>query len=225
MTLQALSQFGIAAKWEDERTISVAKNQRYIARNFKIEGDYSHAAFFLIAGAIGGDVKVCGLDKDTLQGDRRIVSILKEMGADIEAESDFVRACGGNLRGVVVDASNIPDLVPALTVAACAAKGETRIINASRLRLKESDRLSAMAKELNRLGADIKETGDGLIIKGGRQLTGGECDAHGDHRVAMALTVASALCKDDIALMGSESIAKSAPHFYDEFCLLGGVAL
>ena len=222
LTLQAMAMFGITAHWEGENAIIIPGGQTYKPAAVRVEGDYSHAAFFLVAGAIGSGIGCSGLKSDTLQGDRAILSVLRTMGAEIEESSGIITAHPSKLHGTVIDAAQIPDLVPVLAVAACAATGETRIINAARLRIKESDRLSAMAEELHMLGGDVSELSDGLIIRGTGRLKGGSVDSRNDHRVAMSLAVASSICQNDVILSGYESVKKSAPDFFIEFEGLGG---
>ncbi|MDD2647527.1 MAG: 3-phosphoshikimate 1-carboxyvinyltransferase [Eubacteriales bacterium] len=191
----------------------------------KAEGDWSHAAFALVMGALGGSAEVCGLDISSRQGDKRIAEILRECGADVSVSGGKVRAKrAGLLKPFEVDASDIPDLVPILSVLACGIIGRSRIFGAKRLREKESDRLAAMAGELNALGAAVSETEDGLVIDGSGSLLGGKCSSHNDHRVAMSLCAASAVSKGAIALSGWEAVSKSAPRFFDEFRRLGGIA-
>jgi 3-phosphoshikimate 1-carboxyvinyltransferase len=192
---------------------------------YAVEGDWSQAAFFLCAGALGRRVVVDGLSPGSLQGDMRILGILKDAGCDVSAEmkpmrsSCSVRALAphAGLSAVTVDAKDIPDLVPPLAALACYLEGESRIDNAGRLRLKESDRLSVLASELSNIGADIRVDGDSLVIRGRRSLSGGKADAHGDHRIAMALAVAAIGCDAPVELEGWESVTKSYPDFWKDF--------
>lgn len=185
-----------------------------------VGGDWSGAAFFLAAGALataGRSVTVTGLDMQSRQGDRAIVEVLSRMGAAMEADADRVTAFGSALRGCVIDASQIPDLVPILAVAAAVAEGETRIVGASRLRIKESDRLATVTALLCALGGDVRETEDGLIIRGVPMLHGGVVDAAGDHRIAMSAAVAATRCSGAVTIRGAEAVAKSYPAFWDVF--------
>lgn len=186
-----------------------------------VGGDWSSAAFFLTAGILGGvdsAVTLTGLDAKSFQGDRAIVDTLRRMGGDIRVtESGETVASPSRLHGMEIDASQIPDLVPILAVAASVAEGETRIVGASRLRLKESDRLKTVTDMLTALGGDITETADGLIIRGVPCLKGGIVDAAGDHRIAMSGAVASLVCDGPVTIMGAECVAKSYPTFWEEF--------
>lgn len=185
-----------------------------------VGGDWSGAAFFLTAGVLcveGTSITLTGLDLHSRQGDKAIVEVLRRMGGDIrESVKGELIASPSRLRGIEVDATQIPDLVPILAVAASVAEGETRIVGAARLRLKESDRLKTVSDMLTALGGDITETADGLIIRGVPSLLGGIVDAAGDHRIAMSGAVAATVCREPVTVFGAESVAKSYPAFWDE---------
>jgi 3-phosphoshikimate 1-carboxyvinyltransferase len=158
----------------------------------------------------------------SLQGDRAILEIIKNMGVKLVVKGEQVQALPSITRGTIIDASQCPDLVPVLTVFAALSKGTTEIINAGRLRIKESDRLSAITCELNKIGADIKERSDGLVIKGKEALKGGTVNSWNDHRIAMALAIASIKCAEPIIIQESECVKKSYPDFWKDFKGLGG---
>ena len=184
-----------------------------------VGGDWSGAAFFLTAGVLCGEgdsVTLTGLDLGSRQGDKAIVEVLRSMGGDIRETEDGLTASSSKLRGVRIDATQIPDLVPILAVAASVAEGETVIFGASRLRLKESDRLRTVSDMIAALGGDITETSDGLIIRGVPSLHGGVVDAAGDHRIAMSGAVAALVCDQPVTIMGAECVAKSYPRFWQE---------
>lgn len=234
LTLAALARSSIKACWLDERTLRIAGGQRAQSGAFAVEGDWSHAGFYLVSGLIGGPVRLTGLDAGSLQGDRAVIDVLRGMGGDIRLESNSKSNSESNveggawiarsstLRGAHIDASQIPDLIPPLAVAACAAQGRTVIHNAARLRLKECDRLAALRDELGALGAAIQDSPDGLVIDGVGGLRGGAADSHNDHRIAMAVAVAAALCDSPVELAGDEAVRKSAPAFWEEYESLGG---
>ncbi len=185
------------------------------------EGDYSGAAFLLAAGAFSKKgVAVSGLNPDSGQGDRKIADILERFGAKVEKSGSLIKVSQGEMKGTVIDAQEIPDLVPVLATAACGAAGETRIINAARLRFKETDRLKTTAELINTLGGKAEETPDGLIIKG-REVTGGlaggSCESFSDHRIAMAAALASCIAKTKISINGAECVRKSFPGFFEVF--------
>lgn len=190
-----------------------------------VGGDWSGAAFFITTGLLckaGRSITLTGLDPRSHQGDKAIVDILRSMGGVIEwTESGELVATPSPLRGCVIDATQVPDLVPILAVAASVAEGETRIVGAARLRLKESDRLKTVSDMITALGGDITETPDGLIIRGISRLKGGTVHAAGDHRIAMSGAVAATVCDGDVTVIGAESVAKSYPAFWAEFERLG----
>lgn len=224
LTLEAMSQFGVMAFWEEENVLSIPGKQRYQSAEVRVEGDYSHAAFFLVAAAIGQreGITLEGLSMESKQGDRAIVEILAQMGAVVDRDDERITVTPGQLIGADIDAAQIPDLVPILAVAGCAAQGNTNIYNAGRLRDKESDRLAAITAELRKLGACITEKPDGLEIVGGQALFGTDLQAYNDHRIAMSLAIASALCQGEVVLEDAQSVNKSAPQFWKEFQSLGG---
>lgn len=218
MTLKVLSDFGISIIQSDNGFF-ISGNQEYIppAKTVTVEGDWSNAAFWIVAGAIGSDVTVCGLDINSLQRDKKIINILKMMGADISVCDGDVRSQLSPLQGIKFSAEDIPDIVPIIAVAAAAAKGTTVIKGAQRLRIKECDRLNAVCTVISGLGGNISETPDGLIIKGVGKLSGGTADSFGDHRIAMLAAIASIICTDDVIITGSEAVAKSYPRFFEDF--------
>ena len=225
MTLDTLKKFGIEIS-EEDNVFSIRGNQKYVTpREICAEGDWSNAAFFLTAGALGSDVAVTGLNPASFQGDRAILTELEKMGAEVKFENGAVRAVGSELHGSQISAENIPDLVPTLSVAAAAAKtGLTVISNAGRLRLKESNRLAAIGECLNNIGCVNAETDDGLIIWSGEPLYGGEVFSFYDHRIVMAMAVASTAAQGDIIIRDAQSVAKSYPTFFEDFKALGGIA-
>jgi len=224
MTIEVIKEFGINIKHEtDYRRIVIPGNQQYKALPlYVVEGDWSQAAFFCVMGAISGQINITGLNLDSCQGDKVIIDILRKMGAVSEISEEGIKFSKSNLRGITVDVSQCPDLVPAVSVAASVAEGTTSIVNGARLRIKESDRLMTTCRELNNLGADITEKDDGLIIKGKPGLTGGKACGSGDHRIVMAAAAASAACRQDVEIEGYEAVKKSYPEFWEDFISLGG---
>ena len=226
LTRRVQAAFGVVSHWEDGgQALVIPGGQMPVSPgDAVVEGDWSHAAFTLVAGALGGPVRLTGLDESSAQGDRAIVDILRAMGADIRWEGGALVSRPSSLHAADVDASQVPDLVPILAVALAAARGESRITGAARLRIKESDRLSAMRAALCAAGADVTELPDGLIIRGGRPLHAASVDGCNDHRVVMAMAVASALSDGPFTISDAEAVAKSAPAFWEEFAKLGGDA-
>jgi 3-phosphoshikimate 1-carboxyvinyltransferase len=221
ITIEVLKYFDIEIYNVDHRGFIIPSKQEYKSINYKIPGDYSQAAFLLAAGALAGKIKIHGLNLDSKQGDREIIKILNKMGAYVRTENNTITVERANFEPVIIDASNIPDLVPICTVLATQAKGETRIINAERLRLKESDRLRAVTTELNKMGANIKELPDGLIIKGPTQLKGTRINPHNDHRIAMACAIAALVAEGETKIDNAECVNKSYPNFFRDIKTIG----
>lgn len=188
-----------------------------------VQGDWSNAAFWLCAGAIGPQaVTVTGLNLHSAQGDRKILDVLERFGAGVQKTEDSVTVSPEKLSGIALDASDIPDLVPVITAVACRAAGETRIEHAERLRIKESDRIQSVCALLNAFGADYTEKPDGMIIRGGKPLHGATVSSCNDHRIAMTAAVMSLLTDSAITIEQAESVNKSYPSFYQDYRRLGG---
>ena len=218
ITLEALKDFGIRADRKENR-ILVPGSQHYRSPGeIRGEGDWSNAAFWLCGALTSGKaVTVAGLSPDSPQGDKAICRILREMGAETVWEGDSLTLIPGELHGIDIDVTDIPDLVPALAAAACSAKGITKILGAGRLRIKESDRLESVTRVLRTLGADITEGRDFLTLKGGRPLTGGTVDSWGDHRIAMMAAITAPLCTGSVEITGAEAVNKSYPGFFEDY--------
>lgn len=227
LTLSVLKAFGVQVDHNNYRRFKIPGNQHYTATDYTIEGDYSQAAFFLSAGALGSDVQVDGLNHHSLQGDREIIDILEQLNAEFEVDEDSAQARSQKLNGdVEIDGSQVPDIIPVAALVASLSRGKTVIKNLLRLRIKESDRLMATQKELAALGANIEIVDDELHIEGVSELQGGaEVWSHRDHRIAMMLGIASTVCKGPIIVKDSESVAKSYPDFWKDFNALGGKAI
>lgn len=223
LTIDVLKQYGVEIINNDYKEFIVKGSQEYKSQNYRVEGDYSQVAFFIVAGLLGGEITCLDVKKDSLQGDKAIVDIVRKMGGKIEIFEDKLKVYPSKTHGAVIDASQCPDLVPIIATLGALSEGETRIINAERVRIKESDRLEAMRCELNKIGADIKETPDGLIINGKKSLKGGIVEGWNDHRIVMAMAIASIRCEDDLIIEGSEAIKKSYPTFFEDFKKLGGI--
>ena len=223
MTLSVLQRFGVKIDCVTPQEFSITGGQSYRSpAELDAEGDWSNGAFWLVAGALSGPVTVTGLQRDSLQGDKAVCAILEEMGANITYKGDSITVSGGKLHGVTIDASQIPDIIPILSVAAACAEGTTHIINAGRLRIKESDRLAAVAESLSALGAQVEEGSDNLTIVGGG-LKGGSVESYNDHRMPMSFAVASLACEETVTINDPACVKKSYPRFFEEFARLGGV--
>ena len=226
MTLKTLKTFGVEVT-ETENGWKIPGGQTYAGPRMRFtEGDWSNAAFWLVAGAIRGSIGCQGLDMTSPQGDRAIVSLLEEFGAETKMVLNQITVTHKEMKGIRMDASQIPDLVPILCIAGAAAEGKTEITNAGRLRIKESDRLAAMADCLKKIGVEVEEREDGLLITGGCNPPEGEIviDSHGDHRIVMAMAIAAVSLGVDITIEHAEAVNKSYPSFFAELKKLGGVA-
>ncbi|MFT8312858.1 MAG: 3-phosphoshikimate 1-carboxyvinyltransferase [Clostridium sp.] len=222
LTMDVLNRFSVEVINNDYKEFLIKGNQEYKSRDYRVEGDFSQAAFWLVAGMIGGEIDCLDLNPDSKQGDKEVLDIIKRMNGTLNITSDKIYAETTNTVSTVIDASQCPDIIPVLAVLAAVSEGTTEVINAGRLRIKESDRLTAITTELNKLGADLEEKEDGLIIRGKKELTGGEVDSWNDHRIAMALAVASIRCKDEVTIKDSGCVKKSYPTFWEDFKKLGG---
>ena len=227
LTLEILKLAGIEIMNNDYKSFDIRGNQTYKPFNYTVEGDYSQVAFWIVAGIISAnrdnEVKCLHVNKNSLQGDREIIEIVTRMGANLEIFDDYVIVKPSKTKGTVIDISQCPDIGPVLTVLAALSEGETRIINGERLRIKESDRITSIKTELNKLGGNVSEEGDSLIIQGVEGFRGGvTVNAWNDHRIAMSLAVASTRCEKEIILEEAESVRKSYPHFWDDFVKMGG---
>ena len=224
MTLDVMRRFGVKVECKDS-DFYIKGGQKYKPCEYKTEGDWSQAAFFLVGGAINGDVTVVGVRRNSYQGDKEIVSLLKRFGAEIVQEDDYVTCRKAKLKGIEIDAAQIPDLVPILAVCGVFAQGTTRIYNAQRVRLKESDRLLAISEGLGACGANISQTSDGLITEGLDKISEGKAEGYNDHRIVMSMAIAGLRCTGDITVTDKESITKSYPDFFVDYNSLGGKSI
>lgn len=215
MTLAALAQFGISVECSGQ-TYRIRPGRYRSPGRAQVEGDWSNAAFWLCAGALGATVSVTGLLPESLQGDKAVVGLLARFGAETACTDGCYTVSPGPLHGIEIDAAAIPDLVPVLAVVAAAAEGDTRFFNAGRLRLKESDRIASVLALLQGLGVPAEETADGLIVHGGG-IRGGTADSFQDHRIAMAAAVASVCAADTVTVTGARAVEKSYPGFWEDF--------
>lgn len=216
MTIDALRLFGCNISF-DKNVISVEKTCPLISPS-KVQGfgDWSNAAFFIVAGVIGTKpVTVTGLDINSRQGDKKIVEILRNFGAVIEITDDKVTAFPSELTGTAINAKDVPDLVPVLSVTATKAKGITKISGCERLRLKESDRIEAIKNMISCLGGKIEVINDEIIIEG-FPLSGGTVDSENDHRIAMSAAIAAFASEAPVTISNAQAVNKSYPTFWDE---------
>jgi 3-phosphoshikimate 1-carboxyvinyltransferase len=216
ISLQMMAEFGVRAKNNNYKQIKIPSG-RYSAREMTIEGDYSSASFFFLAGAIcKAKVIVKGLRADTKQGDKAFLALLEKMGCEVSVTSEGICVRGDKLSAIEQDMSNLPDLVPPLAIAAAFAKGESRLTNIGHLRDKECDRLAVMASELGKMGVAAKCDESSLTIEGGGKIYGAQIDPHNDHRIAMSFAVAGLATGNQI-IDDEMCVAKSFPDFWEKF--------
>ena len=220
MTVDAMKGQGVEVE-ETDRGWKISAGRSYKPRDIKIEGDWSQVAFFMSAAAIGGDIRVHGLGFSSKQGDMAALDVFAAFGANISIEENVLHIRRGDLRGIEVNAADIPDMVPAIAATAAFASGKTVIHSAERLRIKESDRIKTTLAALNALGIKTEEREDGMIIYGGMPK-GGFIDGANDHRIVMAFSVAAAFAEGESVITGVEAVNKSYPEFFEDFKKLGG---
>lgn len=223
MTLDALAMAGISIEHKGN-IFRIKGNQQYrVPSDLIVEGDWSSAAFWVVAGVVGAKpVTVCGMNEESLQGDSAIVTHLRNMGAFIEKQGDRVIAMPSHLFGAELDCTDTPDLVPVLSVAAAVAQGTTLFTGVGRLRFKECDRLAAMKELLALYGISSQIGEDTFTVFGGEPVASGVVDSCGDHRIAMAAAIMSTVSRGVTAIDGASCVAKSYPAFFDDFASLGG---
>jgi 3-phosphoshikimate 1-carboxyvinyltransferase len=215
ITLDLMEHFGVEGENQGYERFGVAAGQRYQGREYRVEGDYSSSSYFLALGALPGSrVVVRNLSPESKQGDRKILEILEGMGARVRRSEKGVTVEGRGLRGLEVDLGDSPDLLPTVAVLAARAEGRTEIRNVGHARFKETDRLRACALELRKMGAEVEEEEEGLTIVGER-LTGARVESYGDHRMAMALTLAGLSAEGTTVIEGVECVGISFPGFFD----------
>jgi 3-phosphoshikimate 1-carboxyvinyltransferase len=226
ITLEVLDAFGVSAR-ETGRGFSVGGFQRYDppGGEYHVPGDFSSISYLLAAGVLAGDdaVTVAGAHPSA-QGDQAIVDVLWEMGADVawDRNAGEITVEGSDLEGIEVSVADTPDLLPTIAVLGAAADGTTRITDAEHVRYKETDRVSAMAESLDRLGARVEEREGSLTVHGGEsRLEGATVDGRRDHRIVMALSVAGLVAEGATTIAGAEHVDVSFPGFFDVLADLG----
>ncbi len=215
MTKDALQAFGVRFTEADGLLRQCGKGGYITPGEIEVEGDWSNGAFWICVDELcrrrsgrGADagVRCTGLREDSAQGDRRVMELKEQILAG----------------GAVVDAADVPDLVPVLAVLAAGVRGDTVFTNIGRLRIKESDRVQSVAGLLTDLGGSAEDAGDRLIVHGRGSLKGGSTNSRGDHRIAMSAAVASCICREPVLIRGAEAVEKSYPRFWEDFVSLGG---
>lgn len=222
LTLDVLKTFGIEVTPLKDGYF-IKGNQRYLAKDYTVEGDYSQAAFFITAGLLHGNITLKNMNPHSVQGDKGILSIVSAMEGNVRFLDHSIEVQKSQTVGSTIDLSQVPDLGPILTVLASFSSGETSIINAGRLRIKESDRIKAIVTELQKCGAQVTELDEGMHIIGENHYKEDVvCSSWNDHRICMALSIFASYAKNPIIIEQAECIKKSYPHFFEDFVSLGG---
>lgn len=225
MTLEALAQSGVIMQETAPFTWNIPGDQAYHAPNGCLSGDYSQAAVLLCAGALGHDVTVTRLARETTQGDRAVLAHLQALGASVSETEEGITVQGGHLHGAELDMCNCPDVAPIVALVCQMAEGRSILRGCGRLRLKECDRLAATVETLTLLGGQARAEGDSIIIDGVKQLRGGVTlpDYH-DHRMVMLGAIAATIAQAPVTVAGVEALNKSWPEFISVYRDLGGKA-
>ena len=216
ITLDCLNKFGINIIKNSYKEFIIKGNQNYKSGNYQVEADYSQIAFFLVANSIGSNIKINGLNSNSLQGDKKIIDFIYKIDNWNKKEK------------LILDGSETPDIIPILSLKACISKKEIEIVNIARLRIKESDRLRAIVKELSKLGFDLLEKEDSILINSRKDFnkiinnSPVYLSSHSDHRIAMTIAIASTYYDGEIILDNLDCIKKSYPNFWEVFLSLGG---
>jgi 3-phosphoshikimate 1-carboxyvinyltransferase len=222
ITLWWLDKLGVKYSHNSMKEFFIPGGQQYKPFDCTIPGDFSSATFFIVQAAISGnELVLTNLDMSDPQGDKAVLGILGDMGAEIKYNDKNVIMKGKSLQGREIDMNSIPDALPAMAVAACFAKGETRLVNVPQARLKETDRISVMCSELSKMGADIRELPDGLIIHESK-LQGTAVSGHDDHRVVMSLAIAGLNCGGETVIDTAEAMNVTFPGFVEAVKNCGG---
>lgn len=222
ITLWWLNKFGIKYKHNEMKEFYIPGQQQYSPFECTIPGDFSSATFFMVLSAISGqELVLSNLDMSDPQGDKLVLAILEDMGAKVTYGKNSITIKGHKLRGKTIDMNSIPDALPAMAVAACFAQGETKLINVPQARLKETDRISVMCKELSKMGANIQELPDGLVIKESN-LKGCSVSGHDDHRIVMSLAIAGLNCSGETIIDTAEAMNVTFPDFVECIRSCGG---
>ena len=217
LTMEVLKEFGITINKVTPLRLEIQGGQKYRAKDYKVEGDFSQLAFFAVLGALNNDLKCIGVKHNSKQGDKSIIDILKKSGVKIEEIEEGYLIHKGKIKDCEIDLGDCPDLGPILNVLAMYGEGEFKIFNAGRLRLKESDRISAMEEELKKLGVEIETTEDEIKILGKKNYLGNiEVFGHKDHRIVMSLAIAGTMLEKPIIIDGAEAVEKSYPKFFQD---------
>lgn len=221
LTIQTLNKFGIEINHDNYELFKIPANQKYKPINITTEGDWSGAAFLVVAGAIAGKIRITDIDLNSAQGDKAIVEVVEKAGAKVERFGNSLLIIKKELKAFEYDATHTPDLFPPLVALAINCKGRSIIHGVNRLIHKESNRALTLKKEFEKIGAKITLEGDKMLIEGSK-ITGAKVSSHNDHRIAMALAVAGLQAEGEMLIQDSEAVGKSWPEFFDDIRKIGG---
>ena len=231
LTTTTMANFGVTvdhtpASDTVQESFAVAANTTFKGQsNYQIEGDWSNTAIWMVAaGMTGKPITITGMNKNSVQADRRIMQIMIDTGCDVVWDGMNVTVMGRAVKPIHADLEQMPDMLPVMAALACSIHGESSFVKGARLRLKESDRLEAVANLVRDLGGTVREDGDDLYIIGSGILKGGQGDCVNDHRLVMAGTLMALISENPVTLKDSEAITKSYPDFFEDWNLLGGNA-
>lgn len=215
MTMNTLQKFGVVIETKDFKEFIIPGNQHYLSNDYTIESDWSSASCWLVAAALGAEIKVQGLSMSSLQADKKILNALMTANCNVRFELDGIMVDGTERKAFSFDANHCPDLFPALVTLAAFTEGETRIAGANRLKNKESDRAKVLMKEFGKLGVKISQLEDELIIQGQKNVNGGIVDSHHDHRIAMCMAITGLFTEEKVTIKNADAVSKSYPNFWE----------
>lgn len=221
LTLDVLNKFGIIVE-KSKNGYKIPGNQEYKPFDYIVEGDFSQAAFYLVADMLGSEVSLKQMKLNSLQGDKKILNDIMDFGGLIYYDNELLSCKRRENKRARINFSQSPDLGPILSVLAALSRGKSKFVDVKRLRIKECDRVSAMEEELTKLGANVESSYDKMKFVGVDALHGAVVDAHKDHRIAMALAIAGTVCDGDVTILNAECVSKSYPNFFEDFASLGG---
>ena len=222
ITQEVLSAYGVNIE-KTEYGFFIKGNQKFNG-NLAPEGDWSNMATFLVLGALAGDITIKGLNLNSVQGDKEILSVLKCAGAIIEQKEKEIRVKRSEIKGFSFNADACPDLVPVLAVLGAVAKGKTEIHGVERLKIKESDRILSTISMLKAFNINAESDGKSIIIYGGT-VKPGKVDSFNDHRIVMASAILSTLCQEESQIFNANAVEKSYPTFFKDYISVGGKAV
>ena len=230
LTMQVMADFGVKVREYVSEDCSpkfiIEDGQSYKARDdYRIEGDWSNSAVWLVAAALTGNaLSVRGLSIDSVQADRRILHILRDAGVECTSDAMTISVSGKALHPFTADLTQMPDLLPVTSILACGIEGTSAFLNGARLRLKESDRLQTVSDMITALGGTVRIDGEDLYVTGTGKLRGGTVDCANDHRLVMAGTLAALISETPVQLTDAHAVSKSYPTFFDDWNTAGGQA-